>query len=168
MRTLTDRTFEIFRRTDGTKFNGSLTAPNTYISTSKFPKRILHVQVPCVIKIGDVIKTPSGDRVLLLEFVSMIGGCKSFVAAHVNASYTWSRPIMQVNEVSRQQELVGYLPMGVIQTSQDQLEDLVVEDMHVDQFGFYVGQDVKVGDKINGRKVTNVRAALGVKYVTTK
>lgn len=169
MKTLTNRTFQIFRRVpDGSKGYATLTSPNTYISTSKFPKRLLQAQKPHCFQVGDVVRAPSGAIVLLMEFVNMINGVESFVAAHVNTVRIWKRPTVAIDPVSMLPTAAGETAMGTIYLTQDQLEDLTAEGMKVDQFGFYTGQDVRVGDKIGDKKVTDIREALGVKYVTIK
>lgn len=169
MKTLTNRTFQIFRRqSDQSKCYGILTSPNTYISTSKFPKRLLQVQKPHPLRVGDVVHSPNGATVLLMEFVSMINGVESFVASHINLTTTWTRPITTPDPVSNLPSQTGVQDLGQIFLTQDQLEDLTVEGMKVDQFGFYTGQDVKVGDFIGTKRVFDVRQALGVKYVSIK
>lgn len=168
MKKLTNRNFQEFRTSNGSKFYACLTPPNSYVSTSKYPKRILQVQEPSPVSEGSVVDTPFGTSVLLMEFVSMINGCKSFVAAHVNDALTWVRPVLTQDPVSKQYKETSTTNMGTIYTSVDQIEDLMIEHKRVDQYTFYTGQDVHLGDRVDGKLVINIRETLGVKFVTTK
>lgn len=168
MRKHTNRTFQEFRVVGGSKFFASLTGPNTYISTSKFPKRLLHVQNPSPVSAGMIVRSPQGAKVMLMEFVSMINGCTSYVAAHVNSEQSWTRPVMSQHPVSKIMIETGSTNMGLVSTCVDQIEDLMIEHKYVDQFTFYTGQAVQIGDKVGGKKVMNIRETMGVKFVTAK
>lgn len=168
MRKHSNRTFQEFKELAGSKFFASLTGPNTYISTSKYPKRLLHVQEPSPVTAGAIVRSPQGAKVMLFEFVSMVSGCTSYVAAHVNEQVTWTRPVYGVHPVSKIEVQVGTTDLGTLWTCVDQIEDLMIEHKYVDQFSFYTGKDVRIGDKVGGRKVMNIRETMGVKFVTAK
>lgn len=168
MKKLTHKTFQEFRTLTGSKFMACISHATLPSTTSKRPKRLVHAKLPCFVTIGQVVVTDQKEKVLLLDYVNTIPDCRAFEAAEVNQTVTWTRPIRTQNSVSKMVETTGQTNLGNLYITFDQTEDLVVEHKHVDQFQFLTGQDVRVGDLVDGKLVSNIKLVLGVNFVTAK
>lgn len=168
MKPPTNRLFEIFRRLDGSKFYAQMTENSTYISTSKSPKKLLVVQSPSIVEIGDVVKTHTGAKIILLRYPKSNKWSNLYIAADVDGEYLWERRVKEIDSVAKIERDVGFVELGILFITIDQMEDLQVDQMTTSTWSFYTGQDVQIGDLVDGKQVSHIKEVLGVKFVTTK
>ena len=168
MKSLTHKTFQTFRTLLGSKFTAYLSHANTPSTTSKRPKRLLHVKLPCFVTVGQVVITDQREKILLLDYVNTVSDCRAFEAVEVNQTVSWIRPIQTVNAVSKMKETTGSLTLSPLHVTFDETESLNIEGKQVGQFQFMTGQEVMVGDLVDGKLISNIRKILGVKFVTAK
>lgn len=168
MRRLSNRLFEVYRRIDGVKFHGYLTRPPMSQTKNKLPKRILMVKLPSTVRVGDVVVSPNGSKMILMQHPDHTVGMNMFQVAAVTQEYTWERPVKIMDPVARVLRDNGYQNLGTIYGSMEHLDDLSMEQMIIHQYQILTGQPVQPDDRIGGKIVENIRVVLGVNLVELK
>lgn len=161
----TNRLYDLFTRIDGCKANALLTTASNASTKDKVPYRILLVRKPCRFKIGDVIRTPGGELLLLLEHPNDLTWTENFKAQSITGVYEWQRPQKILHPVAKVLQDNGNQDMGMVYCTFDTPEDVSLDKMLDTKYRFLTGQDVKVDDVVDGKIVKKVVQVLGVKLV---
>lgn len=159
----TDRLQQQFKRLDGALFKASLTNTPKGGQHENSSYRILFTNKPCFVKVGDVVKTPGGEKLILLQHPSDASEVASFKAAYVSKEETWFRTPKVLDTVSKVMKDGTPVSMGILYVNFDMPHDVPVGVLSDTRYRFITGQDVKVGDKIGTLIVKTLYNVSGVK-----
>jgi hypothetical protein len=162
---LTAGLFKVYTRLDGAKFRGHLTTSGLVTSKEKAPYRVLHVRRPSFIAAGDVISTPGGEHIILLEHPDDFDWATTFKASYAKDKLAWSRPVKVEDPVARVVRDIAYQSMGDLYVNFDTPSELKVEGLSGTEYRFIAGSGVLVDDKVGDKIVKRVVESLGVQIV---
>lgn len=154
---------QVFVRLDGAKFYGILKAANEGATNVRATYRILFVKNPALVIAGDVVKA-NGQLIILMLHPNDSQHETSFKAAYVQDIATWERKFKQTDNVSGVPNSPGsFVPMGNLYINFDMPEEVNAGVLTDTRYRFITGQNILVGDKVNGRVVKTIYELLGVK-----
>lgn len=162
---LTNGLFKVYTRLDGAKFHGHLTTSGMVTTKEKAPYRVLLVRRPTFISAGDVVVSPGGEHIILLEHPDDFDWATSFKASYAKDKLAWSRPVKVDDPVARVPRDVAYQDMGVLYVNFDTPAELKVEGLSGTEYRFIAGQGVQVDDRVGDKVVKRVVDSLGVQIV---
>lgn len=161
----TNRLYDVFTRIDGCKANALLTTASNASTKDKAPYRVLLVRKPCRFKVGDVIRTNGGEKLLLLEHPNDLNWTENFKVQTITKVYEWLRPVKLIDPVAKVKRDNGTQDMGLVYCTFETPEDISLDKMLDTKYRFLTGQDVRVDDLIDGKIVKKVVEVLGVNLV---
>ena len=147
----------------GAKFWGELTfADEEGEGGFLAPRRFLTVSSNSTATLGSLVVAPNGDRFILgghvnYELVS------TFKAYSVDRSAAWRRSTKMIDAATGLEREGIPLPLGTIWITLEPLRQVKDFDVSEDLLRFVTGQDVKVGDLIDEKRVTRVLNQIGLK-----
>lgn len=159
---LSNGLFKVYTRIDGARFNAHLTMTPPASAKDRVPYRVLHVRKPTFIKAGDVIRTPGGEHIILMEQPDDFDWATTFRAAYAKDLLPWTRPVNVIDPVAHVQRDVAYISMGNLYVNFDTPEQLKLEGLTDTSYRFLTGQDVRVGDRVDNKVVKRLVETLGV------
>lgn len=162
---LTNGLFQVYVRTDGARFNGHLTTTGLVTSKEKAPYRVLHVRKPTFIQAGDVVRTPGGEHIILMEHPDDFDWATTYKASYAKAKLAWARPVKVLDPVARVPRTVSEQDLGFLYVNFDTPEELKVEGMSDTSYRFVAGRGVQVDDKVGDKVVKRIVESLGVQIV---
>lgn len=165
MRPLTNNLFSEFRRLDGARFHAFLSTTAQAPTKDQVPYRTLVVKSKGIVRPGNVIQAPGGDKILLLETSNDYPWAESYRAAYVSKAYAWKRRVVLTDPVSKVKRDNGVQDMGVIYAYFEKPEVIIFEGSKETKYRLLTGEDVQAGDTIDGRTVKRVYDTMGVKAV---
>lgn len=157
--------FQQYIRTDGARFNGHLTTSGLVTSKEKAPYRVLHVRRPTFIVAGDVVRTPGGEHIILLEHPDDFDWAATFKASYAKDQLLWARPVREEDPVSRVMRDGSYQGLGTLYVNFDTPEEMKLAGFSETGYRFIAGRDVRVGDKVGDKVVKRIVESLGVQIV---
>lgn len=153
---------ERFRRVDGWRFRAILTPPPNAETNTHSNYRIMYVRNPSILHVGDVVKSHGGEFILLMEHPNENPNHDSFKAAYAKLG-TWSRLVTVIDPVSKVPKKAIEVDQGPIYLNFDVPENLPAGVLNDVRYRFMTGQNVQLGDKINGKSIKVIYDVLGVK-----
>lgn len=165
MRPITNRLFHKFSRLDGAQFLGFLTTLAEAPTKDQVPYRTLVVKSPGIARVGAVVESPGGRKMLLLETPPNFEWAEAYRAAYVSREYPWKRRVVLTDPVSKVKRDAGFSDMGMIYAYFEKPELVMFEGSKETKYRFLTGQDVTPGDVIDERNVKRVYDSMGVKVV---
>lgn len=160
---LSNGLFKVYTRLDGARFNAHLTMTPPASAKDRTPYRVLHIRKPSFIKAGDVIRTPGGEHIILIEYPDDFDWATSFKAAYAKDQLVWTRPVRFEDPVARVVRDVSMQAMGTLFVNFDTPETTHLEGLTETGYRFLTGQDVQVGDHVGVKVVKRVVETLGIK-----
>lgn len=165
MRSNSNRMFTMFRRKDGAQFLAFLTTTASTPTKDQMPYRQLIVKSPGIVKLGDVVASPAGRKILLLETPNDNEWGESFRAAFVSREHSWTRRVVETDPVSRVKRDVGLQDMGPLPVYIEHPQVSKFEGESDTKYKFLTGEDVQPGDYVAGKIVKRVWDSMGVRGV---
>lgn len=154
----------VFRRIDGAKFNAILKPANDGATNDRTTFRILFVKNPTFIRVGDVVKSDGGQTLILMQHPNDSAEETSFKVAYVESPTTWRRKFKTTDGVTGVvKEQPNWIDLGLIYINFDTPEDMPVGALNDTRYRFLTGQNVLIGDEVNGKVVKTIYNMLGVK-----
>ncbi len=163
MRKLSERLAETFKRIDGLKFKGILTIVSDNAGKERLEYRILLVRKPCLITIGDIVYTNNGEMILLMEHPDSTPYEVNFKAAYIAKAVSWKRKGVMKDAVSGAKRDTYPVDLGPLYINLDMPQDIPLSTMSEIRYRFLTGQDVRIGDVVDGKTVKTLHDVLGVK-----
>lgn len=161
---LTPQLFERFKRIDGAGFKAILTSATDGGSTVNSSFRILYVRKPNFVKVGDVVLSHGGENLILMEFPDDSKELTAFKVAYASKIVSWERQITLIDPVSGVPKGNGWADMGPLYLNFDMPDEAPVGTLNDTRYRFITGQEVKVGDRIEGKRIIKtIFEVLGVK-----
>lgn len=160
---LSNRLFKEFRTLTGARFYGFLSATAAAPTKDQMPYRTLAVKSTGIIRPGDVVQAPGGDKLLVLEYSNDRDWSESYRAAYVSDELTWQRRSVTTDPVSRVKRDTGLMDMGVLYGYTERPEAVAFEGSNLTKYRLLTGADVHPGDIIDGKTVKRVYKVMGVK-----
>ena len=162
---LTDGLFQTYIRMDGAKFHGHLTTSGLVSAKERAPYRVLHVRKPTFIQAGDVIRTPGGEHIILMEHPDDFDWATTYKAAYAKDRLAWTRPVKVMDPVAKVLRDITYQDMGHLYVNLESPEELKFQGLSDTGYRFVVGRGVLVDDKIGDKVVKRIVESLGVQLV---
>lgn len=157
--------FSSFFRLDGARVLAYLTPLADAPTKEQVPYRRLVVKSRGIVVAGDVLKGPGAHKILLLETAPDFDWAESYRAAYVSREYTWKRRVVMTDPVSKVKRDASLADLGTVFAHFEKPEMVTFQGNKETKYRFLTGQDVAVGDLIEGYRVVRVYDAMGVKAV---
>ncbi len=152
----------IFTRIDGVKFNGILKPANEGATNVRSTYRVLFVNNPCFLQAGDVIKV-DGQFIILMLHPNDGPDATSFKAVYVQQILSWERKFPQIDSVTGvAKDYTDFIPMGPLYANFDLPENVPSGVLTDTKYRFITGQNIEVGDRVDGKVVKTIYDTLGV------
>lgn len=162
---LTNALFKVYTRTDGAKFHGHLTATALVTSKERSPYRVMHVQNPCFIIAGDVVRAQNGEHIILMDHPNDFDWATTFKAAYAKDKLPWTRPEKIEDPVARVTRDITYRDMGFLFVNFETPEELKLEKFSETGYRFIAGRGVQVEDMVGDKVVKRIVEAFGIQVV---
>lgn len=164
---ISERLLETFSKLDGTgSLRAFLTTSREQNTTTNQPFRTINVMVPNnVVKAGDLIMGRDGVPLLLMDASQGVMGYERFRVLEARHQYAWTRNVKTIDPVAKVERDMGIKAMGTVYAYFDNPTETLLDKMSETKYQFYTGQDVKEGDKVDGKMVKRVTCILGVNCV---
>jgi hypothetical protein len=107
----------------------------------------------------------NGNLLLLMETTQGMLDMKSFRAAQVSNTYTWTRMVKTMDPVAKVMRDNAPSDLGLVHAYFENPTEIALEKLVENRYQFYTGEDVQVGDVVGGKSVKKVSQVLGVKLV---
>lgn len=133
------------------------------------PKTTLRVLSNSIVKLGDVIKTRAGERYLVANHSRTV----DYITYHLfetDRAVSWEREAFNVNPVSKQRQSLGRQPVQAApiwvmwERARREFMDLNIR-IAQETYLLATGEDIQLGDFLDGKLVKRVSNALGIKVV---
>lgn len=167
---VSERLLETFIKLDGTgSLRAFLTTSREGNTSTAQPFRTINVLVPNrVVKAGDLVRGKDGIPLLLMDASQGIMGYERFRVLEARHQYDWSRNVKTRDPVAKVDRDMGTKSMGTIYAYFDNPTEVALDKLQDTKYQFYTGQDVKEGDKVDGKTVKRVTRILGVNCVVAE
>lgn len=137
------------------------------------PRRILRTKAKTAIKLGMVVRSPSGEVYIVGENGASDGPdgtiWQSWRLFEASGQYSWKRRTMVIDPISKQEREGQPVDMGLIWVAVEPLDreapDRKMRTSH-EQDRFLCGAKVKADDMVNGKRVIRSDTVLGLRLGT--
>lgn len=162
-RTLPSKFSKLFRTTTGAKFWGELTFADEEGETRFLTaRRFLTVARKSTATAGSVVIAQTGERFLLGEHVQY-DDITTFKAYVVDKQVIWTRSTKQKDRATGLEKDGIPDPMGTLWVSLEAINQTTDFQISSDVLRFATGQDVQLGDLIDGKRITRIIRQIGLK-----
>lgn len=165
MRSNSNRMFSMFRRADGAQFLAFLSTTAATPTKDQMPYRQLIVKSSGIVGLGDVVTSPAGRKILLLETPSDNEWGECYRAAFVSREHSWTRRVVVTDPVSKVKRDNGTQDMGTICVYIEHPQISKFEGESDTKYKFVTGEDVQPGDKVDGKIVKRIWDSMGARGV---
>lgn len=163
MRKLSGQLTQLFKRIDGAVFNATLAAGTDNVRNILTDYRLMFVRKPTYISTGNIVRGFGGEYLILMDHPDDSEYEVSFKVAPVARTVAWSRMTKAVDPVSHALKDTTPVDMGLLYVNFDMPKEVTIAQMQDTRYRFIAGQDVQVGDLVDGKHVKVVTTVLGVK-----